>query len=75
MHQSCADTLVTEEPDERIAHVRLCVQERQACSAGVSPVGVRARSPVAWMAGRRKTKSLESIDKAICGDGERVTGP
>jgi len=24
MHQSCADTLATEEPDELITHVRVC---------------------------------------------------
>src|ERR1700674_4882075 len=43
----------------------MCVQERQTCSAGESPAGVRARRPVAWMAGRRETESLKPIDKAI----------
>ncbi len=33
-------------------HARMCVQLRLVCSAGVSPVRVRIRSPVAWMAGR-----------------------
>ncbi len=42
-----------------------CVQERQMRSRGVSPLGARARSPVAWMAGRRETKSLKPIDTAI----------
>src|SRR5262249_48067850 len=37
------------------AHVRLCVQERLVCSAGVSPAGVRIGSPVAGRAGRRVT--------------------
>ena len=49
----------------REAHVPLCVQQRLACSAGVSPARVRIRSPVAWMAGRRETEYLEPIDKAI----------
>jgi hypothetical protein len=34
-------------PDSGKLNVRLCVQRRLACSAGVSPAGVRARSPVA----------------------------
>lgn len=44
--------------------VRLCVQQRLVCSAGVSPAGVKVRSPVAWIAGWRETKTLEPIDKA-----------
>jgi len=32
-------------------HDRLCVQVRLMCSAGVSPAGGRAETPVAWMAG------------------------
>jgi hypothetical protein len=40
------------------------------CSAGVSPAGARASSPVAWMAGRRETDVLEPIDKAL---GRRVS--
>jgi hypothetical protein len=59
----------------REVHVRLCVQIRLVCSAGVSLVRVRIRSPVAWMAGRRETKYLKPIDKAIHWDSERVTGP
>ncbi len=46
-------------------HARLCVQRRLACSAGESPAGVEARSPVAWIAGWRETKTLKPIDKAI----------
>jgi hypothetical protein len=49
----------------REVHVRMRVQLRLACSAGVSPAGVRIRSPVAWMAGRRETEYLKPIDKAI----------
>jgi hypothetical protein len=56
-------------------HVRLCVQQRLARSAGDRPAGVTARSPVAWMAGRRETEFLKPIDKAIDSGGERVTGP
>jgi hypothetical protein len=35
------------------------------CPAGDRPAGARARGPVAWMAGRRETDVLESIDKTI----------
>jgi hypothetical protein len=42
---------------------KVCVQRRQTCSVGGSPTGARARRPVAWMAGRRETKSLEPIDE------------
>jgi hypothetical protein len=45
--------------------VQLCVQRRLACLAGESPAGVGARSPVAWITGRRETKALKLIDKAI----------
>lgn len=47
--------------------VRLCVQRRRTRSAGVSPAKVRARSLVAWMAGRRETEFLKPIDSAILG--------
>jgi hypothetical protein len=46
-------------------NVRLCVQRRLACSAGVSPAGVKVRSPVARIAGWRETKTLKPIDKTI----------
>jgi hypothetical protein len=46
------------------SHARLCVQRRLACSAGDSPAGVIVRSPVAWMAGWRETKTLKPIDEA-----------
>jgi len=46
------------------SHARLCVQRRLVCSAGVSPAGVKVRSPVAWIAGWRETKTLKPIDKA-----------
>src|SRR5208283_4050878 len=45
--------------------VRLCVQRRLARSAGDSPAKVRARSLVAWMAGRRETHDLKPIDRVI----------
>ena len=51
-----------------------CVQQRLARSAGVSPAGVRARSPVAWMAGRRETDALKPIDTAIPGMVGEVPG-
>ena len=56
---------VVGEPDEGKPHVRLCVQRRLACSAGDSPVGVKARSPVARIAGWRETEILKPIDNAI----------
>ena len=49
----------------REVHVRVCVQVRLVCSAGVSPVRVRIRSSVAWMAGMRETDYLKPIDKAV----------
>ena len=61
-----------------------CVQLRLACSARVSLARVRARDPVAWMAGRRETEYLKPIDKAIHGmvsespgrnESERRGGP
>jgi hypothetical protein len=75
MRQSCAKTLVTEEPDEGNLQVRVCVRVRLACSVGVRPTRVIIRSPVAWMAGRRETEYLKPIDKAILWGCERVTGP
>ena len=59
----------------REVNVRLCVQIRLACSAGVSPAGVKVRSPVAWMADWRETEDLKPIDKAILRGSERVAGP
>src|SRR6516165_7928057 len=46
-------------------HVRLCVQRRLARSVGDSPAEARARSLVAWMAGRRETNDLKPIDRVI----------
>jgi hypothetical protein len=46
-------------------HVRLCVQRRLVCSAGVNPVRVEISNPVAWIAGRRETEVLKPIDKAF----------
>ena len=44
---------------------RLCVQRRLARSAGDSPAKAKARSLVAWMAGRRETNDLKPIDRVI----------
>ena len=74
----------TEEPDEVVLHVRMCVQVRLVCSAGVSPARVRIRNSVAWMAGMRETDYLKPIDKAVFGtvsespgrnESERTGGP
>ena len=68
----------------REVHVRMCVQRRLACSARVSLARVKARDPVAWMAGRRETDYLKPIDKAVQGmvsespgrnESERTGGP
>ena len=68
----------------REVHVRLCVQLRLVCSAGVRLARVRIRSPVAWMAGRRETEYLKPIDKVSVRDvsespgrneSERTGGP
>ena len=58
----------------REIHVPLCVQRRLACSAGDRPAGVKVRSPVAWIAGWRETKTLEPIDPDSLGEA-RVTRP
>jgi hypothetical protein len=52
----------------REVHVRLCVQRRLVCSAGVKPAGARVRRPVVWMAGWRETKTLKPIDKVSLGE-------
>ena len=44
-----------------------CDQRRLACSVGVSPTGVRVRSPVAWVAFVEETKRMKPTDKAILG--------
>ena len=66
---------VVGEPYRGKLDVRLCVQVRLVCSAGVRPARVTVRSPVAWMAGMRETDYLKPIDKAILRGCERVTGP
>jgi hypothetical protein len=45
------------------------------CSVRASPTKAKVRDLVARMAGRRETKSLKPIDKAIFKDGEQVIGP
>jgi hypothetical protein len=52
-------------PDLGNPAVRECVQRRLARSAGDSPAKARARSLVAWMAGRRETNDLKPIDRVI----------
>ena len=45
----------------------MCPDYAEVCSAGGSPVRVKASSPVAWIAGRRETKFLKPIDKVTLG--------
>src|SRR5258707_13618460 len=52
-------------------HVRMCVQERLACSAGDKPAGAKVRRPVVRIAGWRETKTLKPIDEvSLRGDYE-----
>jgi hypothetical protein len=46
---------------------RECVQERQTCSVGRRPTGVKVRSPLAWVVSVEKTKRMKPTDKAILG--------
>ena len=65
--QGCLDPALLASKDETEL-VGLCVQRRLVCSAGDSPAGVRIRSPVAWIAGRRETEFLKPIDKVSLGE-------
>ena len=58
---------LTRKPSSGKPNAGLCVQLRLVCSAGDSPVRVGARSPVAWIAEGRETKSLKPIDKVTRG--------
>ncbi len=49
--------------------VRLCVQQRLVCSAGV-----RIRNSVTWMADMRETEYLKPIDKVILGVVSELSG-
>ena len=51
----------------------LYVQLKLVCSAGVSPVRVRARSPVAWIARIRETKIFEAYLQSHLRGDEQVT--
>ncbi|OGO18190.1 MAG: hypothetical protein A2Z14_19035 [Chloroflexi bacterium RBG_16_48_8] len=62
-----AEASIPEEPGAIVSHAGMCVQIRLVCSAGVSPAGAKARSPVVWIAGGRETEILKPIDKAILG--------
>jgi hypothetical protein len=56
------------EPDAGDLPVRLCVQRRLVCSAGVRPAGATVRSPVVRIAGWRETKILKPIDEVSLGE-------
>jgi hypothetical protein len=59
---------------KRKFHVRLCVQKRLMCPAGVSPAGVRIGSPVARRAGRRETDEPEAPRHRHPRDGCKLPG-
>ena len=60
----------------REAFVRFRVSSKGWCVQwGVSPTGVRARGPVAWIAVRRETDWSEAYRQSHRKDGERVSGP
>ena len=75
LHGVCLKVKPVGKPDAGDPHVRLCVQLRLVCSAGVKPARARIKNPVAWMADKRETEYLKPIDKAILKDCKRVTGP
>jgi hypothetical protein len=52
----------------------LCVQQRLARSVGNKPTQVRARSLVAWMAGRREINDLKPIDNDQLKGGSESPG-
>src|SRR5258707_5365795 len=51
-----------------------CVQERQTCSVGRRPTGVKVRSPLAWVVSVEKTKRMKPTDKAILGMVSKAPG-
>ena len=51
-----------------------CVQQRLACSVGVSPTGAKVGSPVAWVASVEETKRMKPTDKAILGMASESPG-
>jgi len=53
---------------------RECVQERQTCSVGGRPTGVKVRSPLAWVVSVEKTKRMKPTDKAILGMVSKAPG-
>jgi len=53
-------------------NVRLCVQRRLVCSAGVSPAMLEVRRHIAWVARWRETKILKPIDNVT---GRVTEGP
>ena len=57
-----------------LAHVRLCVQRRLACSAGERPAGARVRSPVVWIAGWRETKDSGAYRQRLPREGDESPG-
>ena len=56
-------------PDAGNPPVRLCVQVRLMCSAGVSPAGVKVGSPVAGGQAGGKPNDLKPLDDPILGMG------
>src|SRR5882762_8926117 len=67
---SCGDTSRM----NREVQVRMCVQERLACSAGDKPAGAKVRRPVVRIAGWRETKTLKPIDEVSLRSDSRVAG-
>ncbi len=53
---------------------RECVQQRLACSVGVSPTGARVRSPVAWVTSVEETNLVKLTDKAVFGTVSELPG-
>ncbi len=68
IRQAFAVTHPRWEPYAGKPHVRMCVQERLACSAGDRPAGAKVRRPVVRIAGWRETKTLKPIDEVSLGE-------
>jgi hypothetical protein len=53
----------------------VCPGKKQTCSVGGRPTGVKARSPLAWVASAEDNEADEADRQSHLKDGEQVTGP
>ena len=64
-HDDVIETLAPQGADQALDERILVRPAKAGAFSGKSPARARARSPVAWMAGRREINDLKPIDKAI----------